>query len=196
MTFRRFAVSLGSVCALFACSNADPIVALNVSAGADVPVVDQLHVTFTQGSRRFVYDFTPPSDAAMGDAGPSIQDSFFERITLPSSFEDQDALIHVEALKTGRVPFDPALTDETTVHIEADGVVAAFVKLEFPTAPPATGGDAGAGGEGGALNEGGASGEGGVVSGGAAAGEAGSVGGGVAGEGGEAGAVSDGGAGG
>ena len=191
MTFRRFAVSLASVCALFGCSNADPIVALNVSAGADVPVVDQLHVTFTQGSREFVYDFTPPTEAGMGDAGPSIQDTFFERITLPSAFEDQDALIRVEALKAGHVPFSPALSSETQVHIVKDGVVAAFVTLEFPTTPPA-GGDAGAGGEGGAANEGGAGGEGGVVSVGSA-GEGGALNSGEAGAGGEAAAVSDGG---
>lgn len=186
MTYRRFAVSLGSVCALFACSNADPIVALNVSAGADVPVVDQLHVTFSQDSREFVYDFTPPTEAGMGDAGPSIQNSFFERITLPSSFEDRNALIHVEALKAGREPFSPALSSETIVHIEKDGVVAAFVTLEFPAAPPTTGGDAGASGEGGAAGEGGA------VSAGGAAGESATS----PGEAGEAGALSDGGAGG
>lgn len=186
MTSRRFAVSLVAVCALLGCSNADPIVSLNVTAGADVPVVDQLHVTFTQGSRKFEYSFAPPSDPAMGDAGPSIEDSFFQRITLPSSFEDQDALIQVEALHAGSVPFSPPLTDQTTVHIEEDGVVVAYVKLEFPMAPPSTG-DAGASGEGGAGGDGNAAADGGAGQGGAV-GEAGASA--------EGGAISEAGAGG
>lgn len=156
MTFRRFAVSLVS-CALLACSNDDAIVALNVTAGADVPVVDQLHVTITQGSRKFVHDFKPPTEAGMGGTGPSIQDSFFERITLPTSFNGDPALVHVEALRAGGAPFAPPLTDETTVPIQEHGVVAAYVKLEFPTAqPPPVTGEAGAGGEGGASAEAGA----------------------------------------
>ncbi|HKO46664.1 MAG TPA: hypothetical protein VJV79_03025 [Polyangiaceae bacterium] len=151
MTFRRFAVSLVSVCALLACADEASVVALNVTAGADVPVVDRLHVTITQGSRKFVYDFTPPTEAAMGDAGPSIQNSFFERITLPESFEDQDAQVLVEALQAGNVPFDPPLTDETTVRVEEDGAVAAYVKLELPAVvtPPVMTGDGGAAGAGG-----------------------------------------------
>jgi len=165
MTFRRFAVSLFSVCSLLACSDDDSIVALNVTAGADVPVVDQLHVTITQGSRKLVYDFKPPVDEATDDAKASIKDSFFERITLPDDFEDRDALVQVEALQAGRTPFDPPLTDETTVHIEENGVVAAYVKLELPMMEPepepgagGAAGAAGASGEAGATNEGGAGG--------------------------------------
>jgi hypothetical protein len=159
MTFRRFAVSLFSVCSLLACSDDDSIVALNVTAGADVPVVDQIHVTITQGSRKLVYDFKPPVEEAKDEGAASIKDTFFERITLPDGFEDQDALVQVEALQAGRTPFDPPLTDETTVHIEENGVVAAYVKLELPMMEPepepAAGG---AGGEAGATSESGASG--------------------------------------
>jgi len=97
MPFRRLAVSLVCACSLFACSDDDTIVALNVTAGADVPVVDQLHVTITQGSRKFVYDFKPPIDEATEDAPASIKDVFFERITLPDDFVDEDAVIQVEA---------------------------------------------------------------------------------------------------
>lgn len=162
MTFRRFAVSLLPVCSLLACSNDDAIIALNVSAGADVPVVDQIHVSVTQGSRNFVYDFKPPSEMGMGDAGPSIQDSFFERITLPGSFTDDDALVHVEARHTGGQPFNPPLSDETKVRIEEHGVVAAYVSLKFPSvSPPKMGGEAGAAGEAGASGEAGAGGAGG-----------------------------------
>jgi hypothetical protein len=169
MTFRRFAVSLVPVCLLLACSNDDAVIALNVSAGSDVPVVDQLHVTVTQGSRNFVYDFKPPTEKGMGDAGPSIQDSFFERITLPESFTEDEALVHVEALRAAGVPFNPPLSDETKVRIEEHGVVAAFVSLKLPSPPPPVmGGDGGAAGaagaggeagEAGAKNEGGAGGE-------------------------------------
>lgn len=163
MTFRRFAVSLLSVCALLvACSDDDAIVALNVTAGADVPVVDQLHVTITQGSRKFVYDFKPPVEEGAEGAEPSIQNSFFERITLPDEFDDEDALVQVEARMAGGAPFEPALTDETTVRIEESGVVAAYVKLEFPMPEPepepGAAGAGGAGGEAGSTNEGGAGG--------------------------------------
>jgi hypothetical protein len=167
MTFRRFAVSLFSVCSLLACSDDAPIVALNVTAGANVPVVDKLHVTITQGSRKFVYDFKPPIEAATGDGEPSIQNSFFERITLPDGFVDQNAVVHVEALRQGGAPFEPALTDETTVKIEEDGVVAAYVDLELPMTEPEPEPEPAAGGAGGATSEGGAGGA--AAQGGAAA---------------------------
>lgn len=148
MTFRRLAVSLASVCALLACADQAAVVALNVTAAADVPVVAQLHVTITQGSRQFVYDFAPPIEAGEGDAGPSIQHSFFERITLPKDFDDQAARVLVEALQAGAVPFSPPLSSETSVRIAADGAVAAYVTLAFPPLPPpAPSGDAGAAGE-------------------------------------------------
>jgi len=155
MTFRRFAVSLVSVCALLACSDESSVVALNVTTAPDVPVVAQLHVTITQGSRQFIYDFAPPIEAAMGDAGPSIQDSFFQRITLPEEFDDQDALVHVDALQAGGVPFTPALSSETTVRLEEHGAVAAYVTLAFPGKLPApnSGGEAGAGGAAGAADD-------------------------------------------
>jgi hypothetical protein len=158
MTFRRLAVSLVSVCVLLACSDDDAVVALNVTAADNVPVVDRLHVTITQGSRRLVHDFTPPVETGMAGAGPSIKNGFFERITLPEDFDDADALVHVEALQAGAVPFEPALTSETTVPIEEDGAVAAYVTLAFPAPLPApdAGVQAGAGGEAGAGDASGA----------------------------------------
>lgn len=163
MTFRRLAVSLVSVCALLACSGEDAVVALNVTASDNVPVVQQLHVTITQGSRRLVHDFEPPTESGKEDAGPSIQNSFFERITLPDSFEDGEALLHVEALQAGAVPFTPPLTSETTVDIDDNGAVAAYVTLAFPAAlPEPEPGDGGAGGQGGASDSGGSPSEGGA----------------------------------
>lgn len=162
MTFRRLVVSLVAVSALLACSDEASVIALNVTAGADVPVVAQLHVTITQSSRKFVYDFAPPTEPGMGDAGPSIQDSFFQRITLPEDFDDEDALVHVEALQAGAVPFSPPLSSETTVRIEEDGAVAAYVTLAFPAPPPSPSGEAGAGGVSGEDSLAGAPGEGGA----------------------------------
>jgi len=163
MTFRRLAVSLVSVCALLACSGEDAIVALNVTASDNVPVVQQLHVTITQGSRRVVHDFEPTTEAGKGDAGPSIQNSFFERIMLPDSFEDGGGVVHVEALQAGALPFTPPLTSETTVDIDDDGAVAAYVTLAFPPAlTEPEPGDGGAGGQAGSNDSGGAQSEGGA----------------------------------
>jgi len=164
MTLRRLAVSLVSVCALLACSDEEAVVALNVTAGDDIPVVEQLHVTITQGSRRVVHDFKPPVELGEAGAGPSIKNSFFERIALPDDFDDEEALVHVEALQAGAVPFVPALTSETTVPIEEDGAVAAYVTLAFPAPLPApdAGVQAGAGGEAGAGDASGAPSEGGA----------------------------------
>ena len=140
MTFRRVIVSLAAVWALSACSNDDTIVALNVSATDAVPVVDQLHVTFTQGSRRHVYDFAPPTETPGGDDPPpaSIQNSFFERITLPDGWDEKSTLITVEAQQADGSPFDPPLGDETTVTMEANGVVAAYIRLDIPAEPPSS----------------------------------------------------------
>jgi hypothetical protein len=191
MTFRRFAVSLISVGALVACSDDPAVVALNITADADVIAqlhedqlhVDQLHVTITQGSRKFLYDFTPPTAAAMGDAGPSIQSNFFERITLPESFEDEAASIVVDALQAGAVPLTPPLTGETSVPIDEDGAVAAFVTLAFPEMVGNAGSGGGGGGGGDSAGAGGGSAGSGGGSGSAGGGNAG-AGGGSAGAGG------------
>jgi uncharacterized membrane protein YgcG len=157
MTFRRVIVSLAAVWVLSACSNGDTIVALNVSATDAVPVVDQLHVTVTQGSRRHVRDFAPPTETPDGDDAPppSIKNSFFERITLPEGWAEESTLITVEAVQADGSPFDPPLSDETTVTVEPNGVVAAYIQLDIPAQPPS--GEGGAGGEGG-MSAGGAGG--------------------------------------
>jgi hypothetical protein len=181
MTFRRLAVSLVSVCALLACSDEEAIIALNVTAGADVPVVNQLHVTITQGSRQFVHDFAPPTEKGMAGAGPSIQNSFFERITLPESFTDEQASLRVEARQAGGAAFEPPLTDETTVPIEENGVVAAYVTLKFPAVIAPSGGAGGGGGAAGVGGAGGGSAGVGGRGGAPAAGSAGAADGGTAG---------------
>jgi hypothetical protein len=156
MTFRRVVVSLAAVWALSACSNGDTIVALNVTATDAVPLVEQLHVTITQGSRRHVQDFAPPTETPTGDDAPppSIKNSFFQRITLPEGWAEEPTLIQVEAQQADGSPLEPPLSDETTVTLQPEGVVAAYIELDIPAEMPA--GEGGAGGQGGAGGEGGA----------------------------------------
>lgn len=169
MTFRRLGVSLLSVCALVACTSDDTVVALNVTSGDEIPVVDILHVTVTQGTRRYVHDFAPPIETPTGEnaAPPSIRNQFFERMTLPDSFEGA-AVLRVEAQHLGGVAFVPPLSDETTITIEPNEVVAAYVKLGVPMTPvdPAMGAAGAAGADGidaaGAGGAAGASGAGGI----------------------------------
>ena len=158
MTFRRVVVSLAAVWALSACSNGDTVVSLNVTATDAVPVVEQLHVTITQGSRRYVKDFAPPIETPTGDDAPppSIKNTFFERLTLPEGWEEEATLIRVEAQHADGSPLEPPLSDETTVTLEPEGVVAAYIQLDIPVEVPS--GEGGAGGAGGA-NEGGTAGQ-------------------------------------
>jgi hypothetical protein len=173
MTLRHVIVSLATVSGLAACSSGDTIVSLNVSATDAVPVVDELRVTITQGSREHVTRFAPPTETPTGDdpPPPSIKNTFFHRITLPESFEDADATIEVEASDENGDPFVPVLGDETTAKIRPGGAVAAYVQLDIPA--PGTGGSGGAGG-GGAAGDAGAS-AGGVPASAGAAGEAAGV---------------------
>src|SRR5687767_7329374 len=125
MTIRHVIVSLAAVSGLAACSSGDTIVSLNVSATDAVPVVDELRVTITQGSREHVTRFAPPQDTPTGEnpPPPSIKNTFFERITLPGDWDEADATVEVEASNENGAPFVPALTDETTVKIRPEGVV-------------------------------------------------------------------------
>ena len=173
MTFRHVIVSLAAVSGLAACSGGDTIVSLNVSATDAVPVVDEIRVTITQGSREHVASFAPPIDRPTGDDAPppSIKNTFFERIKLPDGWDNANASVEVEASDENGAPFDPVLGDETTVKIRPEGVVAAFVTLDIPAA--GTGGTGGAGGAPGAGAGGEApTGSGGVPASAGAAGEA------------------------
>lgn len=195
MTFRHVIVSLAAVSGLAACSSGDTIVSLNVSATDAVPVVDELRVTITQGSREHVARFAPPQDKPTGENAPppSIKNTFFERIKLPDDWEEADATVEVEGTDENGAP----LADETTVKIRPEGVVVAYV--QFDIAAAGTGGTGGAGGAGGesAAGAGGVSagaGAGGDPSGAGATGEAGAPS--AAGAGGAAGAGTSAGAGG
>jgi hypothetical protein len=172
MTFRHVMVSLAAVSGLAACSGGDTIVSLNVSATDAVPVVSELRVTITQGSREHVARITPPTETPTGDMPPppSIKNTFFERIKLPDGWENANAVVDVVASDEDGDAFVPALGDETTVKIRPEGVVAAYVQLDIPA--PGTGGSGGSGG----ASAGGAGGEsaGGSPSSAGATGEAGS----------------------
>lgn len=203
MTFRRVIVSLAAVSGLAACSGGDTIVSLNVSATDAVPVVDELRVTITQGSREHVARFAPPIEKPTGDDAPppSIKNSFFERITLPGDWEKAEATLEVVASDEDGDAFVPALGDETTITIRPEGVVAAYVTLDIP--PPSEGGAGGDDGAGGAPSAGaggqsaGGQPAGGQSAGGDSAGGSPSGAGGAAGEAGSgAGAPAEGGAGG
>jgi uncharacterized membrane protein YgcG len=204
MTFRHVWVSLAALTFVTACSSDDTIVSLNVSATDRVPAVERLQVTFTQGSRKLVLDFEPPTDESTPPEGEepqiSIKNSFFQRLTLPDDWEKANAKLVVEAFGEGGEPFDPPLVDETTVSVLPNEVVAAYVQLDIAEAPPpcGEGGAGGAGGEGpGGANSGGAD-AGGTDAGGAGpnGGGAGGAGADEPGAGGVAGAETSGGVGG
>lgn len=174
MTFRHVLVSLAVTC-LCACSSDDTIVSLNVAATDRVPVVERMQVTFKQGSRSYEYKFAPPKDTNEEDPEfvPSIQNSFYQRITLPGDWDESAALVSVEAFQEGGGKFAPPLVDETEITLRPNGVVAAYVRLDIAEEPPppmgGAGGQGGAGGEGGApAGEAGATGEGGTPSAGGA----------------------------
>lgn len=173
MTLRHVFVSLAVAC-LCACSSDDTIVSLNVTATDRVPVVKTMKVTFKQGSRSFVYDFDPPNDISTGPEGKSsIKNSFFERITLPDDWDEAETRVSVEAFTATGAEFDPPLVDDTKVKVEEHGVVAAYVELDIPEAPPPPMGGAGGEGAGGAPSDGGAPTEGGAPSNGGAPSEGG-----------------------
>jgi len=183
MTFRHVLVSLSVAC-LAACSSSDTIVSLNVTATDRVPAVERIQVTFKQGSHSYVRNFAPPSEmSAAPDPVASIKNGFFERIALPGDWDEASAKVSVEAFRTGGSAFDPPLVDETTVKLEPEGVVAAYVKLDIPEPPPVMMGAGGAGGDGAGGSGAGGDGAGGNTPAGGASSEAG-----AAGEGGAAGA--------
>ena len=164
MTFRHVWVSLAALTIAAACSSDDTIVTLNVTATDRVPAVERIQVTFTQGSRKVVRDFEPPSEKSNPPEGEepveSIKNGFFKRLTLPDDWEEAKATVVVEAFDGNGDRFDPPLVDETTVTILPNEVVAAYVSLDIPEAPPPTG-EGGAGGAGaGGAGAGGADGEG------------------------------------
>jgi uncharacterized membrane protein YgcG len=177
MTFRHVWVSLAALTFVPACSSDETIVTLNVTATDRVPAVERLQVTFTQGSRKLVRDFEPPSETSSPPEGEepqtSIKNSFFKRLSLPDDWQEADAKVLVEAFDENGERFDPPLVDETTVGVLPNEVVAAYVQLDIPEEPPPTGGEGGAGGAGGESSSAGGGAGGAGAAGGADAGQGG-----------------------
>jgi hypothetical protein len=153
MTFRHVWVSLAALTFVAACSSDDTVVSLNVSATDRVPAVERLQVTFTQGSRKLVREFEPPSEESSPPEGEepvtSIKNTFFKRLTLPEDWVEAEAKLVIQAFQEGGEPFDPPLVDEATFTVLPNEVVAVFVDLDIPEEPPPPmGGEGGAGGAG------------------------------------------------
>jgi hypothetical protein len=116
---------LAATSALPACTTSDTIVALNVTATDAVGEVEHLSVTITQdGQDSFTEDITPPSEVT--DGGMNIKNSFYERIELPSGWDERNATVAVTALDRDGAE---VAADETVVEIQPEGAVAAYVLL-------------------------------------------------------------------
>jgi hypothetical protein len=140
----RFVLPL---CALAGCASGDTVLALNVVSSDAVGFIEKIEVTVTQGERApLTRSITPPTKELEKDAGTVIAPRFFERITLPASWDEATAEVRVRALS----PDAPALVASTTAEIDPGDAVAAYVELdrEKPDASEA-GDDAAAGDAGG-----------------------------------------------
>lgn len=113
------------------CADEDTILALNVDSKAEVGAVDQLEVTVSQtGKAPFQFTFAPPLKQEK-DASPSIDEDFFERITLPGSFESGPIVVAVRAEnRAGRT-----FMDQTMVQLHAGEATAAFIELGMDPPP-------------------------------------------------------------
>ena len=159
---RATAVAVVGALTLSACSdNSDTILSLNVEAGEADRGVDQVQVVVERtGESTFLYTFVPPTALtdipdpaalpAQGGAGatPTIQvpllaTPFFERITLPESWDTGMATVTVTASLLGQ----PTTSDTETAKIRSKESTAVYVDLSGVAPPEGTGGS-GAGGAG------------------------------------------------
>lgn len=157
-----------AILTLIACSDDDTVVALNVNSAADVGEVGRLNVKFTQGTTEFVVDIEEPPHVDVDGAGGSdavrITGTFYERITLPDSFETGNTRIDVEAFDASGA--STLLATPVFVRVREGAATAAFVALDRPDPEPepepmpegGAGGMPGEAGAGGMPAEGGAGG--------------------------------------
>jgi hypothetical protein len=111
------------VCAS-ACSQDETIVAVNVNSADSVGNPSQLVITISQqGQSPVVREIMPPTRTQ--DSGVSIKPMFFERVTLPDSWERAKTEVKVEA-EDSRGVYESAMTEVT---VRPGGAVAAFVDL-------------------------------------------------------------------
>lgn len=113
--------------ALAGCSSGDTVLALNVTSSDTVGFIEKLEITVRQGERAAVMrSITPPTKELEKDAGTVIAPRFFERIALPSSWDEGPAEVRVRAF----APDAPALMASTTAEIEPGEAVAAYVEFD------------------------------------------------------------------
>lgn len=123
------------------CADDETVVSVNVNSTDDVGNPSSLIITISQdGQSPVVKEIMPPT--RMVDAGALIEKTFFERISLPDSWEKEESKVKVEAKNASGV----YLTAETKCTVRPGGAVAAFVDLgkEPETMEPAGDDDAGA----------------------------------------------------
>lgn len=153
-----------AILTLIACSDDDTVVALNVNSAADVGEVGRLNVKFTQGTTEFVVDIEEPPHVDVDGAGGSdavrITGTFYERITLPESFETGNTRIDVEAFDASGA--STLLATPVFVRVREGAATAAFVALDRPDPEPEPMPEGGAGGMPGEAGAGGMPAEGGA----------------------------------
>ena len=138
-----------------ACSDEETLVALNVCTlgSVDAEAVDSLEVRI-EGAATATRDLQDVSVLPCGS-----KPAFFSRIRLAESTEEGSATIEVEAYDESGALLE---TGMTTITVQPDEVVAAFIELGTDEMP-GTGGTGGTGGAGGAGGLGGDAGGGGAA---------------------------------
>jgi hypothetical protein len=143
MSSRRFvyvSFVVGLLIGSSACGDDETIVSVNVNSTDDVGNPSAIIITISQdGQSPVTKEIMPPT--RMVDAGTLIEKSFFERITLPDSWEHEESTVKVEAKNSSGV----YLTAETKTTVRPGGATTAFVDLgkKPETMKPSDGEDAG-----------------------------------------------------
>ena len=117
------------------CTASDTVVSVNINSTDEVGNPSRLVITITQtGQSPVTREFAPPTRAI--DGGMAIKQMFFERVSLPASWESGPAEVKVDAKNGDRV----YVSAETDISVRAEGAVAAFVDLGKEPEPPADAG--------------------------------------------------------
>jgi hypothetical protein len=114
--------------AVYGCSTDDTVVAVNFDFAMQLPGVTSLSVTITQPGQAPVTASLTPQTVPI-DGGTKLKEMYFERITLPESWGDGQALLHVDAKDAGGTTL---ASNEATFDVRENGVVAANITLPKP----------------------------------------------------------------
>lgn len=118
---------------LTGCSTSDTVVALNFNLPAPIAGLSTLEVSITQAGQPGVTKSIVPPTVPTDGGAPKVKSAFFERISVPGSWTDAPAQIHVEAKNSQGTTLESA---DTTTSIRDDGAIAASVTIGAPPAPP------------------------------------------------------------